>query len=359
MSQKKVALITGVTGQDGGLLARLLADKNYDVHGLRRRSTGTDDGLDQFSDAGLRGRVTLHYGDMTDAARLMRVVGDVMPDELYNLAAQSHVHVSFENPAYTAQVNALGCLHLLEAIRLFKLEQRCRFYEASTSDLFGDADGPQTETSPFRPRSPYAISKQFAFQTTANYREAYGLHASNGILFNHEGKARGENFVSRKITRAAAMWSLGERTPLNLGNLSAQRDWGDARDFVRGIWQIVQQPTAGDYVLATGVSRSVRDFVAAAFATVGVTVAWQGTGVNETGRNAKSGETVVRVDPEFFRPTEANTATGDAGKARRAFGWAPEIAFDTMVREMVDADIARFRAAGFKPVNVTPLRAQA
>lgn len=360
MSQKKVALITGVTGQDGGLLARLLADKGYDVHGLRRRSTGTDDGQDQIGEAGLTGRVTLHYGDMTDAASLMRVVGDVRPDELYNLAAQSHVHVSFDKPGYTAQVNALGCLNLLEAIRLFKLEGRCRFYQASTSELYGDAaETPQTETTPFRPRSPYAISKHFAFQMTAHFREAYGLHASNGILFNHEGKARGENFVSRKITRGVARWALGERAPLILGNLSARRDWGDARDYVRGMWQIVQQPVATDYVLATGVSRSVRDFVATAFATTGTAVVWRGAGEEETGHDAKTGETLVTVDPKFFRPAEVNTLTGDAGKALRVFGWKPEIAFETMVREMVEADIARFRAAGFKPATVMPLRAKA
>lgn len=360
MPHSKVALITGVTGQDGGLLARFLSDKGYEVHGLRRRSTGTDDGQDQIGQAGLTGRIHLHYGDMTDATSLMRVVGDVRPHELYNLAAQSHVHVSFEKPSYTAQVNALGCLNLLEAIRLFKLEQSCRFYQASTSELYGDAvESPQSETTPFRPRSPYAISKHFAFQMTAHFREAYGMHASNGILFNHEGKARGENFVSRKITRGAAMWALGERTPLSLGNLSAKRDWGDARDYVRGMWQIVQQPTAADYVLATGVSRSVRDFVAAAFSTIGVAVAWRGAGEQETGHDAKTGETLVCVDPKFFRPAEVNTLTGDASKARAAFGWTPEISFETLVREMVEADVARFRAAGFKPTTVTPLRAKA
>jgi GDPmannose 4,6-dehydratase len=360
MSQKKVALITGVTGQDGGLLARLLADKNYEVHGLRRRSTGTDDGQDQIGEAGLTGRIVLHYGDMTDAASLMRVVGDVMPGEIYNLAAQSHVHVSFEKPGYTGQVNALGCLHLLEAIRLFRLERTCRFYQASTSELYGDAaETPQTETTPFRPRSPYAISKHFAFQMTALFRDAYGMHASNGILFNHEGKARGENFVSRKITRGAAMWALGQRTPLSLGNLAARRDWGDARDYVRGMWQIVQQPQAADYVLATGVGRSVRDFVAAAFATLGIAVEWRGEGVQETGHDAKTGDVLVRVDPQFFRPAEVNTLTGDAGKAFAAFGWKPEISFETMVREMVEADIARLRAAGFKPAIVAPLRAKA
>lgn len=360
MPQSKVALITGVTGQDGGLLAGLLADKGYEVHGVRRRSTGTDDGQDQIGEAGLTGRINLHYGDMTDATSLMRVVGDVRPGEIYNLAAQSHVHVSFEKPSYTAQVNALGCLNLLEAIRLFKLDHCCRFYQASTSELYGDAaESPQTEATPFRPRSPYAISKHFAFQMTAHFRDAYGMHASNGILFNHEGKARGENFVSRKITRGAAMWALGERAPLTLGNLSAQRDWGDARDYVRGMWQIVQQPKAGDYILATGQSRSVRDFVAAAFATVGVAVVWRGAGEQETGHDAKTGETIVGVDPKFFRPAEVNTLTGDASKARAAFGWTPEISFETMVREMVEADIQRFRAAGFKPLNVTPLRAKA
>jgi GDPmannose 4,6-dehydratase len=362
MTSPRVALITGITGQDGGLLAKLLLSKGYQVHGVRRRSTGTADGLDQVGEAGLSGRVTLHYGDMTDAASLMRIVSEVRPAELYNLAAQSHVHVSFEKPAYTTQVNAAGCLHLLDAIRLFGLEGTCRFYQASTSELYGDAHAtPQDEATPFRPRSPYAISKHFAYQMTVLYREAYGLHASNGILFNHEGKARGENFVSRKITLGAARWALGQRSPLALGNLAARRDWGDARDYVRGMWQIVQQASAGDYVLATGVSRSVREFASAAYAAAGVTLAWRGEGLHETGVDLRTGEVAVKVDPQFFRPADVNALTGDAGKARRAFGWRPDISFETMVQEMVEADIAKLRvqepaSAPAAPVRVKALR---
>ena len=340
----RVALITGITGQDGGFLAQLLLHKGYEVHGMRRRSSSAEDGHDRLDENGLMLRVQLHYGDMTDPASIIRVVRDARPHEIYNLAAQSHVKVSFENPAYTAQVNALGCLHLLEAIRLLDLIGTVRFYQASTSELYGDtAEAPQRETTAFHPRSPYAISKHFALLTTINYREAYGLHASNGILFNHEGKTRGESFVTRKITRAAAAWSRGQRKPLALGNLNAMRDWGDARDYVRGMWLILQQEAPDDYVLATGESRTVRQFVDAAFATVGVTVAWRGTGVNEIGVEARSGETVVVVDPQFFRPAEVNQLVGDASRARQKLGWRPEISFERMVREMVEADIARLR----------------
>jgi GDPmannose 4,6-dehydratase len=346
MSAKPVALITGITGQDGGLLARLLLEKGYIVHGLRRRSTGTDDGADQIGEAGLTARVTLHYGDMTDVSSLMRAVALAQPSEVYNLAAQSHVHVSFEKPAYTTQVNALGCLHLLEAVRIAGLTKTCRFYQASTSELFGDAaHEPQNEQTPFRPRSPYAISKHFAFQMTQHYREAYGMHASNGILFNHEGRARGENFVTRKITRGVARWKLGAREALKLGNLDARRDWGDARDYVRGMRSILQQAEPGDYVLATGVGRSIRDFVSTAFGAIGIGVSWRGLGEAETGHDSKTGETMVTVDPQFFRPAEVNALVGDAGKAEAILGWRPEIPFDQMVKEMVASDIQRARNA--------------
>jgi GDPmannose 4,6-dehydratase len=340
----RVALITGITGQDGGFLAQLLLDKGYEVHGMRRRSSSAEDGHDRLGESGLMQRVRLHYGDMTDPASIIRVVRDARADEIYNLAAQSHVKVSFENPAYTAQVNALGCLHLLEAIRLLDMVESTRFYQASTSELYGDADQmPQSETTVFRPRSPYAISKHFALLTTINYREAYDLHASNGILFNHEGKTRGESFVTRKITRAAAAWSGGNRKPLALGNLNARRDWGDARDYVRGMWLLLQQAAPDDYVLATGESRTVRQFVEAAFATIGVKIDWRGDGDGEVGVDARSGDAAVMVDQQFFRPAEVNHLVGDATRARQKLGWRPEISFERMVREMVEADVARLR----------------
>jgi len=340
----RVALITGITGQDGGFLAQLLLGKGYEVHGMRRRSSSAEDGHDRLGENGLMQRVHLHYGDMTDPASIFRVVRDARPDEIYNLAAQSHVKVSFENPAYTAQVNALGCLHLLEAIRLLDLVKSARFYQASTSELYGDADQmPQCETTAFRPRSPYAISKHFALLTTINYREAYDLHASNGILFNHEGKTRGESFVTRKITRAAAAWSGGNRKPLALGNLNARRDWGDARDYVRGMWLMLQQAAPDDYVLATGESRTVRQFVEAAFATIGVKIDWRGDGPGEIGVDTRSGDAAVIVDRQFFRPAEVSHLVGDATRARQKLGWRPEISFERMVREMVEADVARLR----------------
>ena len=338
----RVALITGITGQDGGFLAQLLLEKGYDVHGMRRRSSSAEDGHERLGENGLMQRVRLHYGDMTDPTSVARAVQESRPHEIYNLAAQSHVKVSFENPAYTAQVNALGCLHLLEAVRLLDLVKHVRFYQASTSELYGDAqETPQRETTPFRPRSPYAISKHFALLTTINYREAYGLHASNGILFNHEGKTRGESFVTRKITRAAAAWQRGDRKPLALGNVNAMRDWGDARDYVRGMWLMLQQPEPDDYVLATGEGRTVRQFVEAAFATIDIKIDWRGRGATETGVDARSGDTIVVVDPQFFRPAEVGHLIGDASRARRKLGWRPEIAFERMVSEMVEADIMR------------------
>ncbi len=341
---RPIALITGVTGQDGGYLAELLAAKGYDVHGMRRRTSSSDAEMSdgQGSNRKYLPGVTLHYGDMTDASSVMRVLGQVKPDEVYNLAAQSHVHVSFEKPSYTASVNALGCLHVLEGLRLLGYLDHTRFYQASTSEMYGDTSvAPQSETTPFHPRSPYAISKLFAHLTTINYREAYGAHASSGICFNHEGPTRGPHFVTRKITLAVARWAKGERTPLRLGNLSARRDWGHVRDFVEGMWLMLQQPKPDDYVLATGEQHTVREAVLEAFAAIGVTIAWEGSGLAEKGKDAQTGETLVEVDPAFFRPAEVNQLMGDAAKARRVLGWRPKIGFAGLIREMVDADLAR------------------
>lgn len=341
---RPIALITGVTGQDGGYLASLLTAKGYDVHGLRRRTSSSDAETSDGIGANRKylPGVTLHFGDMTDAASIMRVLGDVKPDEVYNLAAQSHVHVSFEKPSYTASVNALGCLHVLEGMRLLGLLKTARFYQASTSEMYGDTSiAPQSEATPFHPRSPYAISKLFAHLTTVNYREAYGAHASSGICFNHEGPTRGPHFVTRKITMAVARWAKGERTPLKLGNLSSRRDWGHVRDFVEGMWLMLQQPHGDDYVLATGTQHTVRDAAAAAFRCIGIDVVWQGAGLDEKGINAKSGETLLEVDPAFFRPAEVNQLIGDASKARRVLGWQPRTGFEDLIREMVESDLAR------------------
>jgi GDPmannose 4,6-dehydratase len=340
---KRVALITGATGQDGAYLAEFLLGKGYEVHGIKRRSssfnTGRIDHLYQDPhDAGLR--FVLHYGDMTDATNLIRIVQDTQPDEIYNLAAQSHVQVSFETPEYTANTDGLGTLRILEAIRILRLEKRVRFYQASTSELFGIAqEFPQRETTPFRPRSPYAAAKLYAYWTTVNYREAYGFHASNGILFNHEGPTRGETFVSRKITRAVAAIKLGLQQTLFLGNLDAIRDWGHARDFVEGMWQILQQPSPDDYVLATGESHSVREFVELAFAQVGIKIAWRGKGVDEEGVDAATGRVLTRIDRRYFRPTEVYRLVGDPSKARSKLGWQHRVSFEQLVTEMVAADL--------------------
>jgi GDPmannose 4,6-dehydratase len=341
--KKRVALITGVTGQDGGYLAELLLKKNYVVHGIKRRSssfnTGRVDHLYQDPhEAGAD--FIMHYGDMTDATNLIRIVQHTQPDEIYNLAAQSHVHVSFETPEYTANADGLGTLRLLEAIRILGMEKRVRFYQASTSELYGRVQEiPQRETTPFYPRSPYAAAKLYAYWITVNYREAYGFHASNGILFNHESPTRGETFVTRKITRAVAAMKLGLQDMLYLGNLDAKRDWGHARDFVEGMWRILQHPEPDDYVLATGETRAVREFVEKAFAQTGVTVHWQGAGVDEQGIDAKSGRVLVRVDPRYFRPTEVDLLIGDPSKARAKLGWQHKISFDELVAEMVAADL--------------------
>jgi GDPmannose 4,6-dehydratase len=340
---KRVALITGTTGQDGAYLAELLLSKGYIVHGLKRRSssfnTGRVDHLYQDPhDPELR--FILHYGDMTDATNLIRIVQDTQPDEIYNLAAQSHVHVSFETPEYTANADGLGTLRLLEAIRILGMEKRARFYQASTSELYGVVqEVPQRETTPFYPRSPYAAAKLYAYWITVNYREAYGLHASNGILFNHEGPTRGETFVTRKITRAVATIKLGSQETLFLGNLDAKRDWGHARDYVEGMWRILQQPEPDDYVLATGETHSVREFVEKAFGEVGIRIMWQGQGADETGVDAKSGRVVVKVDRRYCRPTEVDHLIGDPSKARSKLGWQHKVTFEQLISEMVTADL--------------------
>jgi len=339
----KKALITGVTGQDGAYLAELLLEKGYEVHGIKRRSssfnTGRIDHLYQDphqADA----RFHLHYGDMTDATNLIRIVQETQPDEIYNLAAQSHVQVSFETAEYTANADAMGTLRLLEAIRLLGMGKTTRFYQASTSELYGNAqEMPQSETTPFHPRSPYGTAKLYAYWITVNYREAYGFHASNGILFNHESPIRGETFVTRKITRAVAAIHRGVQDRLYLGNLSARRDWGHARDYVEGIWRIVQHHTPADFVLATGEMRSVREFAERAFAEVGIELAWRGEGVDEVGIDRNSGRVLVEVDREYFRPAEVDALVGDAGKARRELGWRPTTPFAALVSEMVAADL--------------------
>jgi GDPmannose 4,6-dehydratase len=340
---KRVALITGVTGQDGAYLAEFLLSKNYVVHGIKRRSssfnTGRIDHLYQDPhEAALN--LILHYGDMTDATNIVRIIQQVQPDEVYNLAAQSHVQVSFEAPEYTANADALGTLRILEAIRMLHLEQRTRFYQASTSELYGMVqETPQRESTPFYPRSPYAVAKLYAYWITVNYREAYNMHASNGILFNHEGPTRGETFVSRKITRAVAAIKLGLQDTLYLGNLDARRDWGHARDYIEGMWLMLQQAEPDDYVLATGETYSVRDFVEKAFAEVDMKIVWEGRGVKETGVDAASGRALVRIDPRYFRPTEVNLLLGDPSKARSRLGWHHKVSFDALVAEMVAADL--------------------
>ena len=352
MSQR-VALITGVTGQDGAYLADNLLAKGYVVHGLRRRSSlfNTSRVEHLYRDPHEEDvRFHTHYGDMTDATNLIRIVQQVQPDEIYNLAAQSHVKVSFETPEYTANADGLGTLRLLEAIRILGIGQRTRFYQASTSELYGLVrDVPQRETTPFYPRSPYAAAKLYAYWITVNYREAYDLHASNGILFNHESPIRGETFVTRKITRAVAAIELGAAEKLYLGNLDARRDWGHARDYVEGMWRIVQQEAADDYVLATGECHSVREFVELAFGCVGREIVWRGSGVDEKGLDARTSKTLVEVDPRYFRPTEVDLLIGDPSRAHQKLGWRHETTFSALVREMVDSDlqaIARERAAG-------------
>jgi GDPmannose 4,6-dehydratase len=347
---ERVALITGVTGQDGAYLAQLLLGKGYVVHGVKRRSSSFNtERVDHLYHDPHEGdvRFFMHYGDLTDATNLIRIVQDVRPTEIYNLAAQSHVQVSFETPEYTANADALGTLRLLEAIRILRMEKDVRFYQASTSELYGKvAEVPQRETTPFYPRSPYAAAKLYGYWMTINYREAYGMHASNGILFNHEGPTRGETFVTRKITRAVAAIERGLQDRLYLGNLDAKRDWGHARDFVEGMWLMLQQAVPDDYVLATGETHSVREFVAKAFAHVGRRIEWQGSGRDEKGLEAGTGRALVEIDPRYFRPTEVDILCGDASKARAKLGWSHKVSFDALVREMVDSDLQKVAFEG-------------
>lgn len=346
----KTALITGVTGQDGAYLAELLLSKGYVVHGVKRRSSSfntqrVDHLYHDPHESGVP--FFMHYGDMTDSTNLIRLIQETQPDEIYNLAAQSHVQVSFETPEYTANADALGTLRLLEAIRILKMEEQVRFYQASTSELYGKVqETPQRETTPFYPRSPYAAAKLYAYWITVNYREAYGLHASNGILFNHESPIRGETFVTRKISRAVAAIHLGQQKKLYVGNLDAKRDWGHARDYVDGMWRIVQNATPDDWVLATGETHSVREFIELAFAEVGRSIRWQGEGINETGLDAVSGEVLVEVDSRYFRPTEVDLLLGDPSKALAGLGWKAEVTFRTLVKEMVAADLVAVAVEG-------------
>jgi len=341
---KNIALITGITGQDGAYLARLLLEKGYDVHGVKRRSSSFNTSRidDLYVDPHEHEtRFFMHYGDMTDATNLIRLIQETKPTEIYNLAAQSHVQVSFETPEYTGNADALGTLRLLEAIRILDMTKSVRFYQASTSELFGKVqEVPQRETTPFYPRSPYAAAKLYAYWITVNYREAYGMHASNGILFNHEGPLRGETFVTRKITRAAAAIKLGLQKKLFLGNIDAKRDWGHAGDFVEGMWRILQQKTPDDFVLATGEMHSVREFVELAFSHIGRNIEWYGTGVDEVGKDAANGEELIKIDPRYFRPTEVEELLGDASKARDILGWEHKTPFSDLVKEMVDYDLS-------------------
>jgi GDPmannose 4,6-dehydratase len=340
---RPIALITGVTGQDGAYLAEFLLNKGYFVHGVVRRSSSFNRARIEHlyqdpHDPELR--FLMHYGDMTDATNLIRIVQETQPNEIYNLAAQSHVKVSFETAEYTANADGLGTLRLLEAIRILRMEEKVRFYQASTSELYGGiSNKPQNETTPFYPRSPYGIAKLYAYWITVNYREAYGIHASNGILFNHESPTRGESFVTRKITRTVAAIECGQQQKLYLGNLDAKRDWGHAREFVEGIWLMLQQPEPDDYVLATGEAHSVREFVEKAFACIGRKILWQGKGKSERGVEAGTGRVVVEVDPQYFRPNEVDYLVGDASKAQRKLGWKHRVTFEQLVEEMVKEDL--------------------
>lgn len=344
----KTALITGVTGQDGAYLAELLLEKGYTVHGIKRRSSSFNTGrIDHlYTDPHFKGRpFYLHYGDLTDATNLIRIIQEVQPDEIYNLAAQSHVQVSFETPEYTANGDALGTLRILEAIRILGLTKKTKFYQASTSELYGgmtenkNEQGFYDENTPFYPRSPYAVAKLYGYWITVNYREAYGMYACNGILFNHESPIRGETFVTRKITRAAVRIAKGVQSKLFLGNLDAKRDWGHAKDYVKGMWMMLQQEKPEDFVLATGKTYTVRYFCDVAFAEAGIKLEWDGEGVNEVGKNAATGEVVIQVDPKYFRPTEVDLLIGDPTKAKTQLGWEPEYDLDGLVKDMVQGDM--------------------
>ncbi len=348
MADKPVALITGVTGQDGAYLAEFLLAKGYDVHGVKRRSSSLNtsriDHMYEDPHISTNG-FTLHYGDLTDSSNLIRIVQETKPAEIYNLAAQSHVAVSFETPEYTANSDALGTLRLLEAIRILKMEDRCRFYQASTSELYGLVqETPQKETTPFYPRSPYAAAKLYAYWITVNYREGYNMFACNGILFNHEGPTRGETFVTRKITRAVADIHLGKLDTLYLGNMDAKRDWGFAKDYVEGMWLMLQHDKPEDFVLATGETHSVREFVEHAFAAIDVTIEWSGKDEDEIGKDAATGEVRVRVDPRYYRPTEVDLLLGDPTKAKELLGWEPKVGFEELVTMMVQQDLGAKRS---------------
>ncbi len=351
----KIALITGITGQDGAYLADFLLSQGYVVHGIKRRASLLNtERIDYLyrdrHDAGVR--LFLHYGDMTDSTNLLRLIGDVRPTEIYNLAAQSHVQVSFETPEYTANTDALGTLRMLEAIRILRMQDDVRFYQASTSELFGKVrETPQREATPFYPRSPYAVAKLYAYWITVNYREAYGMHASNGILFNHESPIRGETFVTRKITRAVAAIERGVQERLYLGNLDARRDWGHARDYVEGMWRILQQDKADDYVLATGETHTVREFVELAFRHIGRTIAWRGSGDDECGHCEHTGKILVALDPAYRRPTEVDLLLGDPAKAKDKLGWTHRTSFEQLVAEMVDADRVVLKSMGDRYVQ--------
>ncbi|MFA5957906.1 GDP-mannose 4,6-dehydratase [Hyphomicrobium sp.] len=344
MTKKKTALISGVTGQDGAYLARFLLDKGYTVHGIKRRSSSFNtQRVDEIYQDPHESNTSffMHYGDLTDSTNFIRLVQETQPDEIYNLAAQSHVQVSFETPEYTANADAVGVLRFLEALRILKLDRSVRFYQASTSELYGKVqETPQRETTPFYPRSPYGVAKLYAYWITVNYREAYNMHASNGILFNHESPIRGETFVTRKITRAIARINAGLQSALYLGNLDAKRDWGHARDYVEGMWMIVQNDQPGDYVLATGETHSVREFVELSFAQIGTTIGWKGKGADEVGFDTSNGNELVRIDPKYFRPTEVDVLLGDPSKAHKELGWRHKVGFQDLVKEMVSADAA-------------------
>jgi GDPmannose 4,6-dehydratase len=343
----KVALITGVTGQDGAYLAELLLNKGYIVHGIKRRSSMFNtDRIDHLYQDQHEKNVNfiLHYGDLTDSTNLIRIVQEVQPDEIYNLAAQSHVKVSFETPEYTANSDALGTLRILEAIRILGLEKKTRFYQASTSELYGLVQEiPQKETTPFYPRSPYGVAKLYGFWITKNYRESYGMYACNGILFNHESPVRGETFVTRKITRAVAKISLGMQEKLFMGNIDSERDWGHAKDYVEGMWRMLQQDEPDDYVLATGIKITVRDFINMAFLEVGITLKWEGKAENEKGIDVKTGKIIVEIDPKYYRPAEVDLLVGDASKAKAKMGWEPVYTVAELCKEMVQSDLELFK----------------
>lgn len=344
---KKVALITGITGQDGAYLAELLLEKNYEVHGVKRRSSSFNTSrIDHLYKDKHKEDVNffLHYGDLTDATNLIRIIQEVQPEEIYNLGAQSHVKVSFEIPEYTANSDALGTLRILEAIRILKMENKVRFYQASTSELYGKSqEVPQTETTPFYPRSPYGVAKLYAFWIVKNYREAYGMFACNGILFNHESPIRGETFVTRKITRAASKIKLGIQEKLYLGNLDAQRDWGHAKDYVEGMWQMLQHEKPEDFVLATGKTTTIREFCNLSFKELGIDIKWDGKGVKEVGIDKSSNKVIISIDPNYYRPTEVDLLIGDASKARKLLNWNPKYDLKSLVKEMVNVDYSFFQ----------------